>query len=135
MLHICFSSTHKTCSVVFHCSPPNIFTFAKKYPFSKIYLSRSPKPIPWGKSPIISSLYGHRNTHQFYSKMAKTFDLLGFSRQKADCFHMITKREHIHRLYFPHCVFMLYQVFQISCECLRIAGYVHDLFRRQLYNR
>ena len=43
-------------------------TFAKKYPFAKMYTSRSPKPIPWGKPLLISSLYGNRNTHLFYSQ-------------------------------------------------------------------
>lgn len=46
----------------------NAQTFAKKYPFAKMYISRSPKPIPWGKPPLISSLYGNRNTHLLYSQ-------------------------------------------------------------------
>jgi hypothetical protein len=50
------------------CSPPNVFTFAKKYPFAKMCISYSQKPIPWGKTPVISSLYGNRNTHLFYSQ-------------------------------------------------------------------
>ena len=43
-----------------------LLTFAKKYSFAKMYISRSPKSIPWGKSPIISSLCGNRNTHLFF---------------------------------------------------------------------
>lgn len=38
------------------------------YPFAKMYTSRSPKPIPWGKHPVISSLYGNRNTSILFPK-------------------------------------------------------------------
>ena len=52
-------------------------TLVKKYPFAKMYISCSPKPIPWDKPLLISPLNG--NTHPFFPKIAKTFDLLGFS--------------------------------------------------------
>ena len=42
-----------------------------------MYISRSPKPIPWGESPIISSLYGNRNTHLFYSQNGEILWFIG----------------------------------------------------------
>ena len=59
------------------CSPPNVFTFAKKYLFAKMYISRSLKPIPWGRPSLISSLYGNRNTHLFYSQNGEILWFIG----------------------------------------------------------
>ena len=59
----------------------------------------SPKcisPVPQSLSPEVNlCLYPHSaetETHIYFSsRIAETFDLLGFSRQKADCFHMRRK--------------------------------------------
>ena len=59
------------------CSPPNVFTFAKKYPFAKMYISRSPKPIPWGRPSLISSLCGNRNTHPFFFQNRRNLLFIG----------------------------------------------------------
>ena len=56
----------------------------------------SPKcisPVPKSLSPGVNLRLYHHSTETethiyFISKMAKSFDLLGFSRQKADCLHM-----------------------------------------------
>jgi hypothetical protein len=36
-----------------------------------MYISRSPKLIPWGKPQLISSLCGNINTHPFFCRNCK----------------------------------------------------------------
>ena len=48
---------------------------------------------------------------------------------------MLRKRKHFHRLYLFYLISFFCQILQISCQCLRIAGNVHDLLRSHLHCR
>ena len=101
----------------------------------------SPKCI----SPVLKSLspgvnrqlYHHSaetETHiHFSSEIAETFDLLGFFRQKADCFNMPGPREHVHANAFFHLISMLCKVGKVPCQGFRIAGDIDHFSRLQAH--
>ena len=102
----------------------------------------SPKcifPVLQSLSPGVDlHLYHHSTeteTHiYFIPKMAKSFDLLGFSRQKADCFNMPRHRKQInpHHLFNP--IPLLFKHSKVTRKRVRAAGYVDYLFRCKLCN-
>lgn len=49
--------------------------------------------------------------------------------------NVLRKRKHFHRLYLFYLISFFCQILQISCQCLRIAGNVHDLLRSHLHCR
>ena len=58
------------------------------------------------------------------SELLKIVFIITFSK------HLSVVREHINRLNLFHLIMMLCQIFQISCQRLRIAGNVDDFLRR-----
>lgn len=55
----------------------SFFTFAKTYPFAKIYIFCSPQPIPLGKSIPSYPFCGNRNTHPFSPQISATLWFTG----------------------------------------------------------
>ena len=94
----------------------------------------SPKciiPVLQSLSPGVNIRLYHHSTETethiyFIPQMAKSFDLLGFSRQKADCFHVYCMTKLIYSYRFYHFIPSCLNHFQIS----RKTCY----FTRNIYN-
>lgn len=75
-------------SVKENAMPLFFSSFAKTYPFAKMYIFRSPQPIP-PVNQFPHTHFGKLKTHiHFYPKSAEAFDLPGFSRQQSDRLNM-----------------------------------------------
>lgn len=85
-------------------------------------------------SPGVNLLIYHHSaeteTHiYFIPKMAKSFDLLGFSRQKADCFYVRRMRKLIKCLPLHEFILLFTEYLQIPCQCCRIAAHIYNPLR------
>ena len=80
-------------------------------PFAKMYINNSEKLTPGvNQFPHVSSAETETHNH-FCHKSAHPFDLPGFSRQKADCFHMFRKWKHVARLALDSLIPMSCEIF------------------------
>ena len=89
---------------------------AKQLLLKNILSPKCISPVPKSLSPGVNLRLYHHSTETethiyFISKMAKSFDLLGFSRQKADCFHMFRKWKHVARLALDSLIPMSCEIF------------------------
>ena len=97
----------------------------------------SPKcisPISQSLSPGVNIRLYHHSTETethiyFIPKMAKSFDLLGFSRQKADCFYVRRMRKLIKCLPLHEFILLFTEYLQIPCQCCRIAAHIYNPLR------
>lgn len=117
-----------------------IYFFTRKYsPFLRKSIL-SPKcifPFLQSLSPGVNLRLYHHSTETethiyFIPKMAKSFDLLGFSRQKTDCFNMPCMTKLVKCLPLHQLILLLTKDFQIPCQRCRIAAYINYPLRFHL---
>ena len=112
---------------------------AKQLLLKNILSPKCISPVPKSLSPGVNLRLYHHSTETethiyFISKMAKSFDLLGFSRQKADCLHMKTLRKHITPPHTLQLIAVATKHLQISCQCGRITTYIYHFLWIHLNN-
>lgn len=96
-------------------------------PFAKMYINNSGNLTPGvNQFPHVSSAETETHNH-FCPKSAQPFDLPGFSRQKNNCLHMHSRREHIHAAYLLHLIPPRLQHLKVSRQAGRFAGDIHHL--------